>query len=76
MTKEAKTAILKAVYKGVISKMEAWQLLRTDGIIHLDLSSQLIKQNPPESLLEKIPNLKIHFSRKIILGHGKKPDQL
>ena len=75
MTKEAKTAILKAVFKGLISKMEAWQLLRTDGIILLNISSQLINQNPPQSLLEKIPEIQNHFTKIISLGHGKNPSE-
>lgn len=75
MNRELKKFVLIALFKGVISKVEAWQLLRTDGIIHLDLSSQLIKQNPPQSLLEKIPELKNHFIRIISLGHGKNPSK-
>lgn len=76
MNKEAKKEVLKAIGQKTISKVEARQLLQTDGIILLDLSSQGINPSPIESLLEKIPNLKIQFSRKISLGHGKKPDQL
>ena len=75
MTKEAKTAILKAVFKGKLSTGEVVQLLRTDGIILLNLSSQLIKQNPPQSLLEKIPEIQNHFTKIISLGHGKNPSE-
>ena len=76
MNKEAKREILKAIGQKTISKVEAKQLLQTDGIILLELSSEGINPNSIESLLEKIPNLKIHFLRKISLGNGKKPDQL
>lgn len=76
MNRDAKIEILKAIGQNLVSKVEARQLLQSDGIILLDLSSQGINPSPNESLLEKIPNLKIHFSRKISLGHGKKPDQL
>jgi len=76
MNKEAKKEILKAIGQKAVSKVEARQLLQSDGIILLDLSSQGINPTPTDSLLEKVPNLKIYFTRKISIGHGKKPDQL
>lgn len=71
MTKEAKTAILKALFNRTLSTVEAVHLLRTDGVILLDLSKQVIRQNPLQSILEKVPDIQKHFKRIIFLGNGK-----
>lgn len=70
MNRQVKKGILTALSNGSISKVEAMELLRSDGKIILDLSSKAISPNPMESIIEKIPELKNHFIRIISLGHG------
>ena len=73
MNKEAKQAILIALKKGGIAKVEAIQLLKSNGIILLDLSRPPKKIDPIEALLAKVPDLKNHFEIILDSGEGVKP---
>lgn len=73
MNREAKQAILKAYGKGIISKVEALHLIQSDGIILLDLSRKA-GPNPINEILDKIPELKFHFTPILSLGYGQKPE--
>ncbi|AKP50739.1 hypothetical protein [Cyclobacterium amurskyense] len=73
MNKEAKQGILIALKKGGIAKVEASQLLKSNGIVLLDLSRAPKKIDPIEALLAKVPDLKNHFIRIVTLGNGKRP---
>lgn len=73
MNRTAKEAILTAYGKGIISKIEVHHLFQSGGRIILDLSSEG-STNPINDILEKIPDLKDHFTPIIYLGNGKKPE--
>ena len=73
MSKHAKLEILKALGKGILSKVEAQTLIQANGKLILDLSSESFKTDPIQSILEKIPEIKKHFITVISLGNGKRP---
>ena len=73
MSKQAKLEILKALGKGILSKVEAQTLIHANGKLILDLSSEALNADPIQSILEKIPDIKNHFVTVISLGNGKKP---
>lgn len=75
MNREAKRAILTAYGKGIISKVEALHLFKSDGKILLDLSRKA-SPNPINETLEKIPDLIQYFTPLLSLGHGQKPEPI
>lgn len=73
MNSETKRAILTAFGKGIISKLEMLHLIKSDGLIIVNLSSKA-SQEPINEILERIPDLKYHFTPILSLGHGQKPE--
>jgi len=73
MDKGLKINILLALKNGLLSKGEAKNLIRSKGIIQLDLSTDG-KEDPIWTILQKLPSLRMHFATIINLGNGKEPD--
>ena len=76
MNKEVKKAILKAIGKGLISKVEAKYLINTNGKLILNLSNNDKGKSNFEminEILDKFPQLKKHFLNIIDLGKGERP---
>jgi len=72
VNKEIKIIILKALKSRLISKDEAMQLIKSKGIIKLDLSIYG-NQDPVFSIIQKLPLKGQHFIKIINLGDGKRP---
>tara|TARA_R110002111_G_scaffold74950_4_gene119049 strand:+ start:180 stop:401 length:222 start_codon:yes stop_codon:yes gene_type:complete len=73
MNSEAKKKLIVALFKGIINKGEAKQLIHAKMKFVIDLSSSTLKTNTIEALLTKVPDLRNHFTKLISLGNGKKP---
>lgn len=72
MSKHLKRAVLIALKQGEISKVEAKDLIRSNGKIILDLSKDG-KPDPIFPIVQKIPLLKKCFINIITLGNGSRP---
>jgi hypothetical protein len=74
MSKEIKKAVLIALRQGKISKVEAKDLIRSNGRIILDLSSGGTGTDEAQiHTLERVPYLRPYFQNIITLGNGTKP---
>jgi hypothetical protein len=73
MDKDLKINILLALKNGLLSKGEAKDLIRSKGVMRLDLSTNG-KEDPIWTILQKLPSLRMHFTTIINLGNGIKPD--
>jgi hypothetical protein len=73
MSKQLKRSLLKALRKGNISKVEAKELIRSNGKIILDLSSDGSGTDQAQiNTLERVPYLRPYFQNIISLGNGIK----
>ena len=74
MSKEIKKAVLIALRQGKISKVEAKDLIRSNGRIILDLSSGGTETDQTQiNTLERVPYLRPYFQNIITLGNGTEP---
>lgn len=73
MSKHLKRAVLIALRQGDISKVEAKELIRSNGQIILDLSSEETGTDQAKiNTLERVPYLRPYFQNIISLGNGIK----
>jgi len=71
MSKHLKRAVLIAFKQGEISKVEAKDLIRSNGKIILDLSSDGSGTDQAQiNTLERVPYLRPYFQNIISLGNG------
>ena len=71
MSKDLKKALLIALKQGDISKVEAKELIRSNGKIILDLSSYGSGTDQAQiEILERAPYLRPYFQNIIRLGNG------
>ncbi len=73
MSKHLKRAVLIALKQGEISKVEAKDLIRSNGKITLDLSPGGTGTDQAQiNILERVPYLRPYFQNIITLGNGSR----
>jgi hypothetical protein len=74
MSKHLKRAVLIALRQGKISKVEAKDLIRSNGKIILDISTGETGMDQAQiKTLERVTYLRPYFQNIITLGNGTKP---